>query len=426
MKGFLMYVGLVFVLIMLRVSLNDNVASNDKTVLTLWTFQAAHEQYYKTIEEQWNKENPNEQVQLEISVLPSEDMHNKLLVCSSASVGCPDIADIEVKRFPLFTTGEDSPLYDLTPYAEKYDGDFVSSRFELYKKDDQLLGMPTHVGAEVVYYNEEIMDAAGVDTSKIVSWQDFIDAGYQVKAKTGKAMTVIETSENLIIWPILIQYGADYYNQENALDLNNKNAINIYNTVQKLIEDGVVEVAPGAKVHSEDFYGYMNNGNIAALPMPVWYMNRFIDYMPDLAGKISIQKYPINPNNNEIKTVGIGGTGTAVFESSENASIATKFVAFAKLSDESEILAWEQLGFDPVNSSLWSKLELSKKFEEYFLNNPVEVLEMYDPESISSPNMGENITEIAKDINTNLYYELFEEEKEVKSQVNETQEQLKK
>lgn len=426
MKGFLMYIGLVFVLIMLRLSLNDNQVANDKTVLNLWTFQAAHEQYYKSMEKQWNKDHPDSKVELQVSVFPSEDMHNKLLVCSSASVGCPDIADIEVKRFPLFTSGDESPLVDLTTYAEDYTGEFVISRFDLYRKDEKLLGMPTHVGAEVVYYNQEIMDAAGVDSGAIVTWKDFIDAGYQVKAKTGKAMTVIETAENLIIWPILIQYSADYFDQENKLDLNNQNALNIYNTIQKLIKDGVVVVAPGGKVHSEDFYGYMNNGNVAALPMPVWYMNRFTDYMPDLAGKISIEKYPINPNRQDINTIGIGGTGTAVFESSEHKKLAAEYIAFAKLSDESEILAWEQLGFDPINSSLWSELKLSNKFEQYFVNNPVDVLESYNPEKISSPKMGENVTEIAKELNTNLYYELFEEKKEVESQVTETQEQFKK
>lgn len=426
MKGFIIYVILVVSLILIRLSLNDNTLNENTTVLNLWTFQAAHEKFYKEMEQSWNEENPNEKITLEISVLPSEDMHNKLLVCSTSNTGCPDIADIEVKRFPLFLEGDNLPLLDLTDYIKSYDNNYVESRFNLYKKNNRNYGIPSHVGAEVMYYNEDIMDAANVDSSKILTWSDYIDAGYVVKEKTGKPMTVIETSENLIIWPILVQYGADYFNEDGKLDVANKEAIKIYSEIQKLIRDGIIEVAPGGKVHAEDFYGYMNNGNVASLPMPLWYMNRFTDYMPDLKGKISVQKYPINPQNPDLETVGIGGTGTVVFNSSKNADLSARFISYAKLSDYGSKKAWELLGFTPVNSSIWNQLELSSEYENYFINNPLNILKQYDPKKIKSPNFNEEITEVTKELNTNMYFELFDSLKDPSTETVKEENVLKK
>lgn len=420
MKKFIIYLLVLVSVISLRHSLLKRNEITDSIRLTLWTYQAAHESFYKDMEDEWNKNNPQEKIDLEVSVIPSEDMHNKLLVCATSNTGCPDISDIEIKRFPLFLEGDN----DLSTYMDEYDESLVQSRVELYMKDKKNYGIPSHVGAEVIYYNNEIMEEAGVDPKLIVTWEDFIEAGYQVKAKTGKPMIVIETCENLIVWPILVQYNADIIDANWEIDLQNPRAIVIYDKIQELINDGVVIVSPGGKVHSEDFYGYMNNGEIAALPMPTWYMNRFTDYMPDLSGKISVQKYPINPNNPEIKTVGIGGTGTVVFNSSLNKELSAEFITYAKLSDDGSIYAWEHLGFDPVNTDVWKILESPEKFEEYFTNDPLSVLNEYDPSSIKRPNVNKQMVEVSKEINSTMYFELFENNKDAQIETEKTQKRL--
>ncbi len=424
MKKVFIYIIFVTSLIILRSSLLTTEENTDVTQLELWTYQAAHEVFYEEMAAEWNKLNPNEQIDLEISVIPSEDMHNKLLICANSNTGCPDISDIEIKRFPLFLEGDDIPLYNLTEYVAEYNQGLVKSRLNLYSKNNKIYGVPSHVGADVVYYNDEIMNDAGIDPGEIVTWQDYIDAGYIVKEKTGKPMTVIETSENLIIWPILVQYEADYINEEGKVDIINDQAQKIYQEIQKLIADEIIITAPGGKVHSEDFYGYMNSGAVASLPMPIWYMNRFTDYMPDLSGKISIQKYPINPQNPSSSTVGIGGTGTVVLDSSFNKDLAARFITFAKLSEDGSVRAWEELGFDPVNSDVWSTLETPEKFSEYFTNDPLDILREYDPNKIESPRINSELVDVAKEINTTMYFDIFEKDKDVITETQKAQEKF--
>lgn len=427
MKGFIIYVVVVIILLILRLSLEETTVENPhQTSLDLWTYQQAHQEFYEQMVIEWNEENPEKSIDLNISVLPSEDMHNKLLICATSSKGCPDIADIEVKRFPLFTSGGSVPFKDLTKYIEKYNDGLVQSRLDLYAKNGNYYGIPSHVGAEVMYYNDEILDEANINPHNIITWQDYIEAGYKIKEATGKPMTVIETSENLIVWPILVEFGADIVDENGNLDLDNPTAIDIYKTIQKLISDGVVVVAPGGKVHSEDFYGYMNGGNIASLPMPIWYMSRFTDYMPDLKGKISIYPYPVNPQNSDIQTVGIGGTGTVVFNTSVNPDLSAEFISFAKLSTQGEETSWELLGFDPVNSNIWNDLKVPETFSEYFTTDPLEVLNSYSFDNIASPNNSDNIADITKELDTSAYYRMFEQQEDASKVMDESINKLKK
>lgn len=403
----------------------NSETSGAATDLELWTFQAAHEEFYNKMAESWNKENPDEQINLSVSVLPYEDLHNKLLVCASSGKGCPDIADIEVKRFPLFLEGGEVPFYDMTSYVTDSSDEFVTSRLELYGKDDKYYGLPFHIGADVMYYNEDILAEAGVSSSTIKTWDDYIKAGYTVTEKTGVPMTVVESSENLLIWAMLVQYGADITNADGTANINAPGAIQVYEQVQQMIKDGVVKVAPGGFVHSEDFYGFMNNSGAASIPMPLWYLNRFTDYMPDLNGKVSVAPLPINPDNPEVSTVGIGGTGTVVMNVSENAETAANYLANAKLSQEGNILMWDMLGFDPVNVSVWDQLKTPEKFSTYFKNDPLEVLQSYDPKEIESTISQPITVDVINELSTNTYFQMFEESKSVKETVDQSQSNVK-
>ena len=55
----------------------------------------------------------------------------------------------------------------------------------------------------------------------------------------------------------------------------------------------------------------MNGGGAASISMPFWYLNRFTDYMPDLAGKMKVAPMPLWADGGH-KSAQMGGTGTAV------------------------------------------------------------------------------------------------------------------
>lgn len=353
------------------------VFAQAKTDLTLWTFNDTHLAFYKAMEAKWNAANPGKQINIKGEVFPYDDMHNKLLVSLQSGSGAPDISDIEVSKFANYLQGDIqlAPLNDLLAKDMK---SFVKARLDLYQKDGKYYGLDFHVGAEIMFYNVEMCKAAGVDIDKIKTWSDYIKAGQKVVAKTGKPMCTIESTEHWSYYPLLSMAGSDVLDKDNKVILDNDVNTKVLQLLKDMIYKYKIAVtAPGGFHHSEQYYGFMNDGGAASLWMPYWYLNRFTDYMPELKGKMAIRPMPIFDGSPEVYGVkskytstGMGGTGTAVIKTSKNLELAKAFLYYAKGSKEGQIEIWKRLGFDPLRTDVWTDKAVREpnKFTEYYQN----------------------------------------------------------
>lgn len=340
--------------------------------ITLWTFNEQHQQFYEASAENWNRQNPERQIKLLAETFPYDDMHNKLLVALQSGVGAPAIVDIEISKFPNYLKGK-IQLEPMNDYINPIKDDFVSSRFEIYAKDGNYYGLPFHVGAAVMYYNVEIMEAAGVNIDDIKTWDDYVEAGFKVKKATGKMMTTIETTDQFTFWPMISQRDSDFFAADGSVILDNEANIATLEFLHNLIfKQKIAVAAPGGFHHNEEYYGAMNAGEFGSILMPMWYMGRFTDYMPDLKGKIAIRPLPSWTPGGK-RSAGMGGTGTVVTKQAENVELAKEFLAFTKLSEEGNINLWSFLGFDPPRWSVWddNALKEPNKFTEYFVNDDI-------------------------------------------------------
>ena len=96
------------------------------------------------------------------------------------------------------------------------------------------------------------------------------------------------------------------------------------------------------------------------------YMGRFVQYMPDLKGKIGVRPMPVFANG--IKSAGMGGTATVVTKQSKHVELVKRFLAEAKLSKEGSIKTWTILGFDPIRKDAWNDpaMKEDNKYTDYF------------------------------------------------------------
>lgn len=348
-----------------------------KTDLVLWTFNELHVHFYNSMVQKWNAANPKQQINLKGEVLPYDDMHNKLLIALQSGVGAPDISDIEIAKFANYLKGDIqlAPLNDLIDPEKKQ---FVQSRLSLYEKNGKYYGLDFHVGAEVMYYNNEICKAAGVDIDKIKTWSDYIEAGKKVVAKTGKPMCTIEVTEQWSYYPLLNQAGSDVVDVNGKVTLDTPINAKVLQLLYDMIHKYKIAVAsPGGFHHNEQYYGFMNDGGAASIWMPMWYMGRFTDYMTDLKGKMAIRPMPVFDGSSVVYGVkskftsaGMGGTGTAVIKTSKNVDLAKKFLYFCKGSKQGTIATWTDLGFDPLRWDVWGDkaMKTPNKFTDFFQN----------------------------------------------------------
>lgn len=407
---------------MLMLSITS-IALAEPTTLTLWTFIDQHGTFYSTMADEWNKVNPDRQIKLEPTVIGYGDMHNKFKVALQSGIGAPDLCDVELGQFPNVLLGEPQ-LVVLNDYMKDYIPTVVQSRLEIYAKNGNYYGVPTHVGATVAFYNVELLEAAGVDYKTIVTWDDWMAAGLKLKeAKPDAFMGNVETTTSWQTSLMLTEQGAGFQDNSNPDDpkvtVNTPELLKAVTMQQKWLQDGIAMVCPGGQVDTEEGKAWVNSGVCATVIMPEWYMSRFVDEIPDMAGKYAIAPAPVFEVG-QPRSIGLGGTGTVLSLTVADKDLAAEFITWAKLSDVGEKMIWEVMGFDPVNTAIWTNTAIThdaeNKFNKYFLSNVFDTLNEIKDEIMFLPS-----TSISPAINTylgstlwnNLYISMMDAQSEL-------------
>ncbi|WP_028974667.1 ABC transporter substrate-binding protein [Spirochaeta cellobiosiphila] len=404
---------------------NNSGMSPDEVTLSFWTFQEIHYQYFSKMVDRWNAEGHKPMIKIDGQVLPYGEMHDKLLVALQSGVGAPDMVDIEISRFPNYLKGK----VQLLPFNDMIDpvkDKLVIARYDNYAKDGMYYGLPFHVGASVMYYNKELLDAAGVKVSDIVTWDDYFAAGRKVLSATGKPMTTFEVTEQWSFWQMISQQGSDLFNADGTPSLDNPTNVKTLQFMLDMINSGVAVPAPGGFHHSEEYYGFMNDAGAASVMMPMWYMGRFTDYMPDLNQKIIIAPLPRWTKDGN-RSAGMGGTSTNVTAQSKYPDVAKQFLAFAKLSQEGNIAMWKDLGFDPPRWDVWEKPEMNEpnKFTAYFLNDNIFEMLVDIKDEVYPINVVEDLPEGITLVRNALFQVLEEQSKTPKEALSDVAKELR-
>lgn len=402
----------------------DTTTKKEAKKVIFWTFVDAHQKFYESMADSWNESHPDEQIALEATTIPYDDMHTKLLLALQSGVGAPDLVDIEQSKFPNFMKGKPQ-LVSLNDILEPELGNIVKSRVDIYSKDSTYYGIDYHVGATVMYYNKEILDQAGVNADDIKLWSDLETAGKQVLEKTGKPMITFEGNGNWSWWPAISQQGSDQVDADGNVTVDNPINVKTMEFFQKLVKEGVAAVAPGAGHDTEEYFGYMDSGSAASVFMPFWFMNRFTDHIPDLKGKVIIRPMPAWEEGGN-RSAGMGGTATSITNQTKEEALLKKFLSYAKLSKEGNIQIWKQLGFDPIRTDVWTDpaMKEANKFTDYFGTDIFDTLISVKDE-IAPVNIREKSPEVFDAVRNKAMPEIFKDLKDPAQVLKDVQASLK-
>ena len=357
------------------------VGPEDGTHFEMWSFVDVHNEFYGKMVEKWNEENPDRQINVTFSTYPYSDMHNKLMMSLQAGSGAPDMCDVEIGQFPNYT-GADTPLYALNDALAPYEADCVQSRLDVYSKaDGTRIGVPTHVGASVMYWNAEIFEKYGLDYKSVKTWDDYTKLGEQLRdASNGEVfLTSVDTGGVDWMWVAMAEYGEDWTGGPDGEVNVELDSVKKMMEMQKgWLDDGIAMISTDGHVDLEAGFKNVMEGKIASFPKAMWYMSRFLNYMPEMEGKYDITTIPVFEEGQKC-SVGIGGTGTVVTEQSADPALAAEFLVWAKLSADGEAHIWNDLGFDVCNSALWFDdafaFDEANPYNTFFRVKPYEVLQ---------------------------------------------------
>jgi arabinosaccharide transport system substrate-binding protein len=393
--------------------------------LEMWTFVDLHAQFYAAMLEQWNREHPDKQLQITFTNYPYGDMHNKMTMAVQTGQGAPDLCDIEIGQYPNFMKGQ-IPFVEMNPYIAPFEQDIVKARIDIYGKNGKYYGIPTHVGATVMFYNAELLEAAGIDYKSIVTWDDFAAAGKKYLAATGKKITSVDTGGTDWLWVAMAEYGEDYTDDAGRANIKLNSIRKMINMQSQWLKDGIAMCSPGGQVDMETGFANLAEGNIAAFPKAMWFMSRFLNYMPEMAGKWAIAPCPVFEKG-QPRSVGIGGTGTVVSLQSKYPELAAEFITWAKLSYDGNVRIWEVLGFDTCNTSIWSDPKITtdtnNKYIAYFRTNPFDTLNAIKNE-IGKIRVNTINPVVSEQFNTNILVGVLQDGGDLETALNEGQAEI--
>ena len=303
----------------------------EKVTIKLMTFHTNYEgEFMASLGEEYKKVNPNVEVIYE-NVPESEYMSTKLTTAFAANDG-PDVFVMSPGDFLKYANS--GIAKDLTPYfTEDIKKDFLESSIEAVTVNDKIVAIPFEVELLGLYYNKDMLAAAGVEPPK--TWAELVAA--TKKLTTDKvAGLVIEPSkgyyQNFTWYPFLWQGGA------NILDIAAKKGTFQGPAVENALQlwGDLIKAGAPAKTAKGTWEPFIGEGTAAMQICGTWLLSRLEKDFSNM--NIGLVPLPI-PEVGKAAT-DAGGWKLMVNSKGKNAEEAAKFAMWAFAQNKELPLKW--------------------------------------------------------------------------------------
>jgi len=348
------------------------IAGKKTVELEIWTFIGLHENFYEEMAKSFNEENTDVEIVVKTSNIPMNQMHDQLLLSLVSGSGAPDIVDVMIKWSGLFFKSNPEYFVNLNDIVANHKDVLNAEILQQFSDPDlNVLGIPFHLGAGVMFYNKPAFDEAGIDIDEIKYWSDWVEAGKKLHDPDNgvwyTAMQYAFAREYLLL---TMQKGGYMIDPQGNITMDEEPSVEALQfIVDLLMKENIAEIAPNGSVYDQAFFELMNKGGVLTIPHAYWYTSRFRTFMPDLAGKIAVRPLPIWEDGG-IETASMGGTGTAITAQSKNPDVAKRFIEYCKLSYEGNVKIATYLGFDPLRSDVYDDPRVAVP-DPYFMNEVI-------------------------------------------------------
>lgn len=285
---------------------------------------------------------------------------------AAANATVADLLGIVNAQFPRVMTHNlaQNLFMDLTDVTKPF-GDKLL-RTEPYSVDGKVYGLETDLSVTVQYYRADVFDKNKISTD-IATWDEWLQAGSELNAKTGQFLGVHHNGDNQTIFnqffQFLLQRGGKVFDQNGNFALQSQEALDVLAFMRKGIEVKAFTQTP-------DPYGSataaaLKESSLAAIAMPSWYEGSSLKTnVPDQAGKWRIRSLPTFSQGGH-KATTLGGTGFAVGKDKPNSQAALDLLKATYLTPEGQLLRFKTAGFLPTLTDLYSSTDFLNYQNQY-------------------------------------------------------------
>ncbi|CEM61105.1 sugar ABC transporter substrate-binding protein [Treponema phagedenis] len=266
--------------------------------------------------------------------------YTKLTPALVSGMNVPDIFQAQNRDFPAFMNKYGSVFADLSDLIAPEKTNFEKAALaQVIGKDGKYYAVPWDIGPCAWMYRKDIFDKAGIDVSKVETWDDFIQAGKILKEKTGTYIWGFCYNGSTSIDELMLltyQQKVSYYDADGKVNFDTPEMLRGISVLKELQKNGSAFDIPDAW---NDRIKAINEGKITSLPYAVWYTGTMKNSMKDLKGKWAIAPLPSFKGFG--RTANIGGSILAVSVKTKHLELCKDFLRFALMSDRGNAINFD-------------------------------------------------------------------------------------
>ena len=317
-------------------------AAQAKERISIWAWGEASIGIRESVEKAFEAKYPS--IDIELTDMGPWDLMDKLYASLASGSGAPDVSEVVRRMFSKY--GERGGMVDLTERIAPYKNDVLPTAWMQAEYGGKIWGGMPDVLPGWVVYNREVFERFGVKPGQLVTWDDVIAAGREMK-KAGVA--ILHASVPAGTW------GTNHW----TMFLNSRRG-NIFTPEGKVIRNNELakqmfrwyfdlqEVAFQTPVNDPSTWVALKQGKLATYTMNVPSAIVLKKQAPELSGKMGLMPWPLWGKSAPKDTGQWGGTLWVIPKQSKHPEAAWKFVEFLCFTVDGAAALWKGGMFPPA------------------------------------------------------------------------------
>ncbi|MFI6320098.1 ABC transporter substrate-binding protein [Nonomuraea sp. NPDC050556] len=330
----------------------SNSESTQKAI-TVWSWQGPAAMM-KELVPAFQQANPG--ITVDVQDIGNPAIWDKITTGMAAGgQGLGDVLHIGVDYLPAYVEKFPDGLADLVPLgADKHKAKFAQGMWETVSRNGKVYALPWEANSAGFYYRADLFEQAGVDVEALENWDQVIEAGIKLKAKTGVQLFGIDKAatqaDSANVFQFLMQLqDSFYFDMQGNVTLDTPQAVTAMTIIKKLNDAGLVADMGGGW---NTMISLIKKGAVAVQPMPTWFGGIIEESAPDQKGKWKVRLPPaVTPGGKVSATV--NSTHLAVAGTSKNKEAAYAFAEFVLTRPENQVKIYKGKGIAPALMSAY-------------------------------------------------------------------------
>jgi arabinosaccharide transport system substrate-binding protein len=308
--------------------------------MEIWLFDANHAKIAGHIAQAWNRDHPRAPVQVSLITGPALQM--RMLTGFYSDTPVADLIEVERTMIGQVFAGpvKDVGFVDLTGLLEREDlrRGINEPSFGPWTTRGHIFGLPHDVHPVMLLYRSDLVEAAGIDVSKIETWDDYFRLLRPLMVDLdgdGRVDRFLLNASPTSIYyheVMLLQAGGRMFDDMDHPTLNE--ALNA-RVIARLATwyTGPNRVAAEVTIGGASAMRLLHEGYVIGLLAPDWFAGSLETTLPDMAGQFKLMPLPAWEKGGRRTSV-LGGTMLGITKAGRTTDAAWAFAKQLYLSRE--------------------------------------------------------------------------------------------